>query len=220
MHTMPHIMGMMDLSTLTSEIDVATGPVAKQVQVGKLKGQVIQQDGTKSPIVTLKHVTHLPSGHHNLWSISKMLQDEWAMTGDSTKIILFKNGVSIIFDIVVPTTTGHLYCLKFIRHTQEATCIGIKHPNCRVDLDVLHARLFHMHMAAVKHLAAALDLELTNKTIKICEACARAKAQRKTFSKPEEQTPQQNLELGERCIYLDIAQLKCPTRASRMTKSY
>ena len=140
MHTTPHIVGMTDLSTLTSKIDVATGPVAKQVQVGKLKGQVIQQDGTKSPTVMLQHVTHLPTGRHNLWSISKMLQDGWTMAGDSTKIVLNKNGLSIIFDIVVPTTIGCLYCLKFIRHTQEATCIGIKHPDCHVDLEVLHTR--------------------------------------------------------------------------------
>ena len=82
MHTTPYITGMMELSTLTSEIDVATGPVAKQGQVGKLRGQVIQQNGDKIQMITLQHVTHLPSGCHNLWSISKMLHDGWKMTGD------------------------------------------------------------------------------------------------------------------------------------------
>ena len=38
MHTTPYIVGMTELNTLTSEFDVDTGPVAKQVQVGKLKG--------------------------------------------------------------------------------------------------------------------------------------------------------------------------------------
>ena len=54
----------------------------------------------------------------------------------------------------------------------------------------------------------------------ICEACAKAKAQQKTYSKPGENVPQQTLELGERRIYLDIAQLKHPTGASSITKSY
>ena len=66
-------------------------------------------------------------------------------------------------------------------------------------------------MAATKLVAAVLGLEVTTKTMHICEACAKAKAQKKTFNKIEDTVPQQTLELGERRIYLDIAQLKRPT---------
>ena len=75
MHTTPYKLGMAGLTTVVSEIDVATGPVAKQVQVGHIIGHVVQQDGITSPPIKLKNVTHLPTGRHNLWSISKMLQD-------------------------------------------------------------------------------------------------------------------------------------------------
>ena len=102
-----------------------------------------------------------------------MLQDGWQLTGNSAKIVLHKQGLSIIFDIVVPTTTGQLYCLKFIRHGQEATCIGIKNPERSIALEEFHTRLGHMNVAAVKKVAAALAVELTTKTMKTCEACAR-----------------------------------------------
>ena len=119
---------MVGITTVISELDVATGPVAKQVQVGYLTGHAVQQNGVTSPTIKLQNVTYLPTERHNLWSISKKLQDGWHLTGDTAKMVLSKHGVSIAFDIVVPTTTGKLYCLKFIRHGQEATCIGIKTP--------------------------------------------------------------------------------------------
>ena len=187
---------------------MATRPVARQVQVGKLRGQVIQKNGNKSPIITLQHVTHLSKGCHNLWNISKMLLNGWSMKGDYNKIVLTRDGISIVFDIVAPTTTGCLYCLRFTCDTQEDLHIGIKRLAPLATLEVLHARLGHMNTAAVKHVAATLGLEVTSNTMSICEACAKAKAQLKTFHKIEDTVPQQNLELRERRLYMDIEQLK------------
>ena len=76
MHTTPYKLGMAGMTTVVSEIDVATGPVAKQVQVGYLTGHVVKQDRVTSPTIKLQNVTDLPTGRHNLWSISKMLHDE------------------------------------------------------------------------------------------------------------------------------------------------
>ena len=85
---------------------------------------------------------------------------------------------------------------------------------------LIHAKSGHMHETATRKVAKALGLDIKPQTMTICEACAKAKAQQKTYSKPEETVPQQTLELGERRIYLDIAQLKRPTGASSITKSY
>ena len=149
-----------------------------------------------------------------------MLQDGWQMTGDSTQIVLNKQGLCIKFDIVVPTTTGRLYCLQFMGHKQETTHIGIKHSDNRVPLDDLHAKMGHMNNTTVKKVASVLQLDLTTREMPTCEACARAKAQQKTFSKVEDDTPQCTLELGERRIYLDIAQLMRPSGANVLSKSY
>ena len=94
--------------------------------------------------------------------------------------------------------------------------IGVKQQESMVELEFLHARLGHMNEAATKSVTAALGLEVASKTMTICEACAKAKAQQKTYSKPTETVPQQTLELGERRLYLDIAQLKHPTGTSMM----
>ena len=142
------------------------------------------------------------------------------MQGDFNKIALTKEGLSIVFDILVPTTTGRLYCLKFQRYNQEVMHIGVKQPEVTTTINTLHAKLGHMHETATKKVAAALGLEIIPKTMAICEACAKAKAQQKTYSKLEDNVPQQTLELGERRIYLDIAQLKRPTGASSISKSY
>ena len=138
-----------------------------------------------------------------------MLQEGWIMQGDFDKIALTKDGVSIVFDIVVPTTTGCLNCLKVRQYTHKVMHIGVKQPESMVELEILHARLGHMNEAATKSVTAALGLEVASKTMTSCEICGKAKAQQKTYSKLEDNVPQQTLELGERQIYLDIAQLKC-----------
>ena len=76
-----------------------------------------------------------------------------------------------------------------------------------MSLEGLHAQFRNMHAAALKKVANFLQMEFKTTTMRTCEACAKAKAQQKTFSKLDKHTPQQTLELGERCIYLDIAQL-------------
>ena len=98
-----------------------------------------------------------------------------------TKILSFWQ--FIVFDIVVPTTMGCLYCLEFMRHTQEATHDGIKLPDSMVTLEVLHARLGHMNVAAAKHVATALGLDLISKSMNIYKACARAKMDKRGLSR-------------------------------------
>ena len=54
-----------------------------------------------------------------------MLQDEWQMTGDATSITLCKNEVAIIFDIIVPTSNGRVYCLQFKRQLNGTNLLGL-----------------------------------------------------------------------------------------------
>ena len=53
----------------------------------------------------------------------------------------------------------------------------------------------------------------------ICEACAKAKAHQKTLSSPQPTDPANEVNTGERRIYLDIATLKTPASSGTITNN-
>ena len=53
--------------------------------------------------------------NYNLCSLSKMLQSGWKMSGNAKAITMRKGSMVIIFDIIIPTKNGALYCACFKR---------------------------------------------------------------------------------------------------------
>jgi hypothetical protein len=69
----------------------------------------------------MQDVTHLPTGMFNLFSLSIMQRRGWLLYGDVKKIWLEKWGNKIMFDLMVPTPKGVVYCMYMNHHSEMAT---------------------------------------------------------------------------------------------------
>jgi hypothetical protein len=65
-------------------------------------------------------VTHLPEGKYNLFSITKLQNESWILSGDANAIWLTKGDIEIKFDIKIPTPKGLLYAMYHQRDTEIA----------------------------------------------------------------------------------------------------
>jgi hypothetical protein len=61
--------------------------------------------------------TLLPTGISNLFSLSVVQHRGWLLYGDVKKIWLEKEGNKIVFDLMVPTPKGVVYCMYLNRQT-------------------------------------------------------------------------------------------------------
>ena len=171
MHSTPYTMGLYDCRDLTTAITVASGDVTQNVKVGRLKGQIKSKAGQLGPTITLTNVSSIPTGKYSLWSISKMLQSGWNMTGNKHSISLNKGEVSIIFDIVVPTANGRVYCLFFERTCDSTTIlVNLSKPSTNWSISTLHYQLGHLNEKSVREVAKSLGYTLKSGTIPVCEA--------------------------------------------------
>ena len=65
--------------------------------------------------LTFSGVSYMKGCNYNLCSLSKMLQDGWKMSGNTKAITMRRGSMEIIFDIIIPTKNGALYCACFKR---------------------------------------------------------------------------------------------------------
>jgi hypothetical protein len=68
----------------------------------------------------MQNVTLLPTGMFNLFSLTVMQRKGWLLFGDVKKVWLEKDGNKIMFDFVVPTLKGVVYCMYFNRQAELA----------------------------------------------------------------------------------------------------
>jgi len=59
----------------------------------------------------MKDVTYLPTGHFNLFSVTKLTKDGWKLHADLKQLWLTKDQNKTVFDIVIPTPKGMLYAM-------------------------------------------------------------------------------------------------------------
>ena len=62
-----------------------------------------------------------PTAKCNLFIVTKMLQNDWSLSGDKDAMVLKKGPCTIKFDIKIPTPEGALYCMCFKRTSDKTT---------------------------------------------------------------------------------------------------
>jgi len=75
------------------------------------KGRMVNKSGIGVGNAILNNVAYSPQMKYNLISLSWFLDDGWMMTGDTKGIMMVSKGNKLVFDIVVWTETGLVYCL-------------------------------------------------------------------------------------------------------------
>jgi len=86
----------------------------KAALIGDLKVTMCNKQGVILGTGMIRDVVHLPTGCFNLFSVTKLIKDGWALSADKSALWLTKGNLKINFDIVIPTPKGIIFamCMK------------------------------------------------------------------------------------------------------------
>eukprot|EP00957_Ditylum_brightwellii_P101705 7751076-Ditylum_brightwellii.AAC.1 len=81
--------------------------------VGELSGIFCDKRRQKNHEAIIKDAVHIPNAGYNLLSLTKRLEQEWALGGDSNVIWITKGNAKIAFDIKIKTPKGAISAMYF-----------------------------------------------------------------------------------------------------------
>ena len=117
-HSTPYDYGMTNCIASKPEdsITMGNGVAVTTSKVGEVNGCLCDKLGRKLRPIKLKEVSHTPGAAYNLLSISKMINDGWElkserMNDDSTCIMLSRGTDKMVFDLMIKTHKGAIYCM-------------------------------------------------------------------------------------------------------------
>eukprot|EP00957_Ditylum_brightwellii_P036221 2744007-Ditylum_brightwellii.AAC.1 len=76
---------------------------------------VCDKNGQEKLDVAIKGIMHLPQAGYNLFSITKRLEEGWALGGGTDVIWLTKRKRKIMFDIKIKTPKGPIFTIYLKR---------------------------------------------------------------------------------------------------------
>jgi hypothetical protein len=122
----PHEWGMQNKRKDNSGITVGNGVTEKTSVTGDITGIICDKYGTQLQETVLTEVTLLSNGQFNLFSVRQMTNKVgWLLHGHKEKLWREKNGNKVVFDIVVQTPKGAVYCMYFKCTAQNAEISGV-----------------------------------------------------------------------------------------------
>jgi hypothetical protein len=198
-----------------SDNDVITmGKGAREgtAMIGDLQGTMCTKEGNELAVATLKDVAYLLALKFNLFSVTKLQQDGWILHGDKDQIKLTKGNCSVVFNIVIDTPKGAIFAMYLKRNTELASVatdvINEVHEQAPISMTIKQAceRFGHANKEATCKAASHLGIKITRGTLKVCEACPRAKAKQKNVNKYNV-THELALTFPKR-VFIDIATVK------------
>lgn len=217
-HLTVHSAGMVNMKSASGKdnITVGNGDQVKAMNIGDISGMICDKHGEEKNTAVISDVTLLSNGAFNLFSVTKMIKNGWSITGNEQALVLKKDGKRLIFDIIVETEKGLLFCMYFKREGEVAGAMtDLSGKSKKMSVKEAHRKFGHSDEPSTRSTAAELNYELTRGTMKPCEACTVAKAKQKNIPKVSD------AEKGtkeERRIYLDISTIKAKKNGPKVTK--
>jgi hypothetical protein len=218
-HTTPYATGMHTVKQATKEdsITVGDGTHVRATRVANVTGTRCDMYGNELGVSELRDVTHLPNGKFNLFSLSKMQMNGWALHGNAKMIWITKGEHIVTFDIVIPTAKGLLFAMYFRRETEIAGAMIESGPQpIRMTANEAHEKLGHADEDATRLSAKELGITITRGVMKPCAACGEAKAKQKSVPK---HGTHKKATSKERRVFLDIATVKQPKNGPNVSKT-
>lgn len=161
--------------------------------------------------ITLDSVGHMKGSNYNLCSLTRMMQKGWKLQGDKKAITMTKNGMSINFDIVIPTTKGALYCACFKRKRANGEVHGAAlGEGTEMNINRAHTLLGHKSEDSTRKTAKQLGWRITRGSLKPCESCAISKAKQKNV--PKERSNDDDVKTPNELWHHDISTIKVPKK--------
>jgi hypothetical protein len=77
---------------------------------GDLPATLCDMEGNTKGDSKMTHVAYVPPSKFNLFSLTRMMINNWILGGDAKSIWLEKGENKIIFDIKITISTGDIYC--------------------------------------------------------------------------------------------------------------
>ena len=137
--------GLINVSDGGDSITAVNGETVKAVKAGNLPGMMCDRNGNTIAKQVMTNVSFMLNGKYNLFSVTKLQQNGWALRGDEEKMELTKGKSKVVFDIVIKMLKGAVYTMYFWQASGGGTKIG----NAGVSIMDAHAQLRHCHEDAV-----------------------------------------------------------------------
>jgi hypothetical protein len=119
-------------------------------------------------------VSYLPGGAFNLFSITRMIKLGWKLADDKSKITLQNGDSKIVFDIVIQTKMGMLFCTYFCRGHSNNKIANAATDNTvpKMSIREAHDKLGHGDKPSTRKAAKELGIEITRGAMQpSCDAC-------------------------------------------------
>jgi hypothetical protein len=128
---------------------------------GDLPVTVCDMEGNTKGDSKMTHVAYVPTSKFNLFSLTRMMINNWIFGGDENSIWLEKGRNKIVFDIKTTTSTGAIYC-AYMKRKFELTHLSTDGKRKEVAYTVLqaHERLGHSNEDATRATAEAVGMKL------------------------------------------------------------
>jgi hypothetical protein len=165
----------------------------------------------------MTHVAYVPTSKFNLFSLKRMMINNWILGGDENSIWLERGKNKIIFDINITTSTGAIYC-AYMKRKLELTNLSTDGTRKEVTYSVFqaHERLGHSNEDATRATTDIVGIKLRKGGMGTCVASTIGKAKQKNMKKKSEGI--KSKEPGGR-MYLDIATVKDKKDEPKITKN-
>ena len=188
LHMTPYADGLTNMQEAKSTDSVTMGnkSVEQAAIIGDLKGMICDKEGNELGKTTAHDIAHVPTCRYNLFSITSLLKEGWALAGSKDCLTLTKEDQKILFDICIPTSKGLIFAMYIRRDTELA---GVS-TDGKTKMSVaqahnMHNRLGHCGDDIMKKMAKHLGWELMGSSTP-CEACVAAKAKQKNVPKTKD----------------------------------
>ena len=112
-------MGMQSCKETKSNVTMGKGKSIQPMKIGDIAVTVHNKNGNEMFDAKMTDVAHTPEANFNLFSITRRLRQGFKLGGDMNSIWLEKKGKKIVFDIVIPTPKGAIYCANLKRRNME-----------------------------------------------------------------------------------------------------
>lgn len=202
MHMTPFEEGMINIKdNKGGGITVGSGEVIVAKKRGDIPCELCDKHGNVLMSTKITEVALIKNTPFNLFSLTKMMKQGWALSGDKLNgIALSKDGHVVKFDIPIDTPEGIVFAMCAKRTEVSAVAV-----NAPMNIDKAHRLLGHQSEEATRKTAKHLGWTISKGAMSPCLSCTIAKAKQKNTVK--ESKHEAAKACGER-IFTDIASVK------------
>jgi hypothetical protein len=148
---------------------------------GDLPVTLCDMEGSTKGDSKVTHVAYVPTSKFILFSLTRMMINNWILGGDENNIWLDKERNKITFDIKIMTSTGAIYC-AYMKRKFELTNLSTDGTR----KEVARERLGHSNEDATRATADIIGMKLRKWGMGTCLACTIGKTKQKNVKKKSE----------------------------------